>query len=143
MPRFTKGQSGNPAGRRKGTVTRATLLKRELATSKESIVSKVITMALKGDRFCLKLCIERLIPMMKSSAQLVNIPIAQNPLSVQVQDLYKYAATGRISVDEAKALADILSAAARVKEVDETEKRLAEIERRMEGIENVNADETN
>ena len=132
MARFTKGVSGNPRGRRKGVPTATTLLKRELETCKDDIISKCVSMALNGDRFCLKLCLERLIPIMKSESKPVAISIAQNqPLSMQVLDVFNYATAGIISPDAAKNLTDMLSAAARIREIDEIEKRVAELEERM------------
>ena len=67
-PKFFKGMpSLNPKGRTKGSVNKFTKLSRELMSSKgPEIVDKVIELALEGDRHCLKMCLDRIIPVSKS-----------------------------------------------------------------------------
>ena len=64
---FKPGQSGNPAGRPKGSVNKYTQLARELLSSRgEEIVQVVIDKALKGDVHCLKMCMDRIVPQQKA-----------------------------------------------------------------------------
>ena len=57
----------NPKGREKGSVNKFTKLSRELMSSKgPEIVNKVIELALEGDRHCLKMCLDRIIPVSKA-----------------------------------------------------------------------------
>ena len=57
----------NPKGRTKGSVNKFTKLSRELMSSKgPEIVDKVIELALEGDRHCLKMCLDRIIPVSKA-----------------------------------------------------------------------------
>jgi len=67
-PALYKGmKSLNPNGRPKGSVNRFTALSRELMSTKgPEIVQKVIDMALKGDRHCLKMCMDRIVPVHKA-----------------------------------------------------------------------------
>tara|TARA_R110000851_G_scaffold19399_1_gene59774 strand:+ start:430 stop:810 length:381 start_codon:yes stop_codon:yes gene_type:complete len=67
-PNFFKGMpSHHPAGRTKGSVGKYTELSRELMSNKgPEIVSKVIELALEGDRHCLKMCMDRIIPTTKA-----------------------------------------------------------------------------
>lgn len=67
-PNFHKGMAPlNPAGRPKGSLNKFTKLSRELMSSKgPEIVEKVIEMALEGDRHCLKMCLDRIIPTSKA-----------------------------------------------------------------------------
>lgn len=67
-PNFYKGMpSLNPAGRPKGSLNKYTKLSRELMSSKgPEIVEKVIQLALEGDRHCLKMCMDRIIPTSKA-----------------------------------------------------------------------------
>ena len=67
-PNFYKGMpSLNPKGRTKGSVNKITKLSRELMSSKgPEIVDKVIELALEGDRHCLKMCLDRIIPVSKA-----------------------------------------------------------------------------
>jgi hypothetical protein len=66
-PKLVKGVSLNPAGRTKGSVNKYTALSRELMSTKgPEIVEKVIEMALEGDRICLKMCMDRILPTTKA-----------------------------------------------------------------------------
>jgi len=60
-------KSLNPDGRPKGSVNKFTALSRELMSNKgPEIVQKVIDLALEGDRTCLKMCMDRIIPTTKA-----------------------------------------------------------------------------
>ena len=67
-PNLYKGmKSLNPNGRPKGSVNKFTALSRELMSNKgPEIVQKVIDLALEGDRTCLRMCMDRIIPTTKS-----------------------------------------------------------------------------
>ena len=60
-------KSLNPTGRPKGSMNKFTALSRELMSIKgPEIVQKVVDMALEGDRTCLKMCMDRIIPTTKA-----------------------------------------------------------------------------
>ena len=67
-PNFHKGMPAlNPTGRPKGSLNKYTKLSRELMSTKgPEIVNKVIELALEGDRHCLKMCMDRIIPTSKA-----------------------------------------------------------------------------
>ena len=67
-PNFYKGMKPlNPEGRPTGSLNKYTKLSRELMCTKgPEIVNKVIEMALEGDRHCLKMCMDRIIPTSKA-----------------------------------------------------------------------------
>jgi hypothetical protein len=57
----------NPNGRPKGSVNKYTALSRELMSAKgPEIVQRVIDLALEGDRTCLKMCMDRILPTTKA-----------------------------------------------------------------------------
>lgn len=57
----------NPAGRPKGSVNKYTALARELMSNKSpEIVEKVISKAMQGDVHCLKMCLDRILPVHKA-----------------------------------------------------------------------------
>jgi hypothetical protein len=78
MPKETKKKAGNPnlykgmpslnpAGRPVGSVNKYTALSREVLSARgPEIVDKVIELALKGDRHCLKMCMDRIVPAHKA-----------------------------------------------------------------------------
>tara|TARA_R100000656_G_scaffold1477_2_gene2882 strand:- start:1254 stop:1643 length:390 start_codon:yes stop_codon:yes gene_type:complete len=67
-PNFEKGMKPlNPLGRPKGSVNKYTALARELMSSKSpEIVEKVISKAMEGDVHCLKMCLDRILPVHKA-----------------------------------------------------------------------------
>jgi hypothetical protein len=67
-PNLYKGmKSLNPNGRPKGSMNKFTILSRELMSTKgPEIVQKVVDLALEGDRTCLKMCMDRIIPTTKA-----------------------------------------------------------------------------
>jgi len=68
-PALVKGFVLNPEGARarKGKRNRYTLLAREMMTEKgPDIVQKVVDMAMDGDVHCLKMCIDRILPVHKA-----------------------------------------------------------------------------
>jgi len=94
MP-FQKGESGNPAGRPRGIVNRATALAQNLLSERaEGIARKVIALAEEGDMAAIRVCMERLVP-----------PIKHQPVAVELPPLEK-------AVDSVEAMASIAAAVA-------------------------------
>ena len=67
-PAFVKGMKPlNPAGRPKGSENKYTALAREVMSAKApEIVNKVIEKAMEGDVHCLKMCMDRILPVHKA-----------------------------------------------------------------------------
>lgn len=69
-PLYKPGQSGNPKGRPKGSKNRSTVIKAaiegamldRLEEDAVAILEKTIDMAKKGDRTCIKILMDRLLP---------------------------------------------------------------------------------
>lgn len=74
-PNLVKGVSGNPAGKPKGIKNKATLIKQaieaelteQLAYDANAILQKTIELAKGGDTTCIKILMDRLLPVMKAS----------------------------------------------------------------------------
>lgn len=73
-PNLVPGVSGNPAGRPKGSKNRTTLLKQaidgqlteELSKDASDILQKTIELAKEGDTTCIKILMDRLMPIIRS-----------------------------------------------------------------------------
>lgn len=63
---FEKGQSGNPSGRPKGAKDKRTELRELLQPHAPALVEKAVQLALMGDTTALKMCLDRIIPAMRS-----------------------------------------------------------------------------
>lgn len=75
---FQPGQSGNPAGRPKGTRSKATLaLEAILDGEAEAITRKAIELALDGDPQALRMCMDRLLPPRKDRPALFEMPVIE------------------------------------------------------------------
>jgi hypothetical protein len=95
-PLLYKGMKGlNPKGREKGSVNKMTKLSRALMTEKgPEIVKKVIDMAMGGDVHCLKMCIDRILPVhkaidpskAKNDAQIIINVGASNSIKAQIAE---------------------------------------------------------
>jgi hypothetical protein len=74
MSKFTKGQSGNPAGRPLGRRDRRVAMREMLQPYADELVAKVVEMAKGGDVAALRICIERLIPPVKEERLSIELP---------------------------------------------------------------------
>ena len=62
MPKYTKGQSGNPAGRPVGSKNKCTQFRELLEDDLPELVSVLRDKALEGDMNAMRLLLERLVP---------------------------------------------------------------------------------
>ena len=133
MTQFKKGQSGNPAGKAKGTRDKRTALRELLQPHAVDLVAKAVELAKAGDTTALRICIDRCIPVIKAKDAPVDLPDLTGSLVEQGEAVMRAMARGRITPDEANAVMQVISAQARIIEVDELEKRLAVLEGKDDG----------
>jgi hypothetical protein len=133
--RFKPGQSGNPAGKPKGARNKATLAAQALLEGEaQGIARKAVEMALAGDGAALRLCLERVVPSLKSVAPPVCVDAGgANSLTGQARALLAAALTGEVAPDVAASLIGALGTTARVEEVESLRERLEALERAMKG----------
>src|SRR5215208_2087882 len=73
--RFKPGQSGNPAGKAKGTRHRATRAAEVLLDGEvEALTRKAVEMALAGDTVAMRLCLDRILPVRKDRHITFTLP---------------------------------------------------------------------
>jgi hypothetical protein len=106
MP-FQPGQSGNPAGRRRGSRNRRTILVEELLDdSAGALMTAAITRATDGDPAALRACMDRVAPRLRCRALDFVLPdlltLADTPVALRA--IAQGLASGELDVEEASAL---------------------------------------
>ncbi len=127
---FKSGISGNPKGKPKGTRNKATQAALNLLDGEsEAITRKAVELALKGDVTALRLCLDRIVPPLKSVSPKIEISSSANTLTGQAQDFITAAANGDISSDTATQMISALANVARIEEFENIKARLDALER--------------
>lgn len=125
--RWTKGQSGNPRGRKPGSgVTQQ--LRASIAQHVPDIVSKLVEQAKEGDTQAARLLLERVLPPVKQQEEAVSFDLPEGTLSEQGAAVIRAAGDGEIAPSQATQMLTGLAAFAKLKEVDELERRLEALE---------------
>ena len=126
--RFKKGQSGNPAGKPKGARDKRTELRALFVPHAKDLVQKAIDLALSGDSTALRLCMDRLVPAIKSKDAPIQIGELDGSMGDQGRTVLAALASGDLTPDEASTVMGTIAAHARIIEIDELEKRIANLE---------------
>lgn len=133
---FTPGQSGNPAGKTKGTRNRTTMaLEAILQGEAESITRKAIELAQAGDTVALRLCMDRLIPVRKDRPITFTLPeiATAADLTKATQALLEGVANGEITPSEAAELSKLVEAHTKAIEAVDLATRLTALEQAAGG----------
>lgn len=129
---FRKGQSGNPKGKPKGALNRATRAVQALLDGEaEGLTRKAVEMALGGDTTALRLCLDRLCPPVKEraiDAELALPELTADNLPRAVAMIVETVAAGNLLPGEGQALISMLEGLRKSIELAELEKRIAALE---------------
>jgi hypothetical protein len=132
---FAKGQSGNPAGRRRDHRNRATLAAEILLEGQsEALTRKAVERALEGSDVALKLCLDRILAPRRERTVHFALPPIESPadLAAALGAVAAAVAEGALTPGEAR---DLSQVAATFISAIET----ADFERRLHAIEQHNA----
>jgi hypothetical protein len=132
MSKFKTGQSGNPSGRPKGALNKATLATQALLDGEaEALTRKVVELAKEGNPVALRLCLERLLPPRKDRHVNFTLPRIKG-----AQDLVKAlgaileaVARGEITPGEGQTLTGMLDGYRKGLETADLETRIAALEK--------------
>jgi hypothetical protein len=131
---WTKGQSGNPAGRPRGARHRTTvMLEMLMADDAEAIVRAVLTAAANGDMSAARMVLDRIIPPAKERPLSVTLPPIDDMDSLAKAQTAIVAAvsSGELLPSEGQSVSALLESRMRIAEVADLERRLAELEGRQ------------
>ena len=112
---YKKGESGNPAGRPKGSSNKALKLVRDAA---EDILPKIIGLAKEGDFEAQKLLLAHGLPRLKPVTPPEPIDLGIGDFVAQAKSLLQAVADGQLSPTTAAEIAGIMATAAKLEEVD-------------------------
>lgn len=130
---FKKGESGNPAGRKRGVPNKATDLRKYLEPHAEELLGKLVELAKEGNMNALRLVVERLLPPKKENRISVDLPDvstvsgccdAQGAILAAV-------ASGDLLLTEGDALSGLVENRRKALETKEIAERLSILEERL------------
>ena len=127
---FKKGQSGNPGGRPRGSVNKNLRMLRDAA---EAILPDLIARAKDGDMEAQKLILDRGIPRLRAVSMPEALALPDGTLTDQAKALVALIAEGNLSTTVAAEIAGIITASARVEEVDQLRDELKALRALLEG----------
>ena len=127
---FKKGESGNPAGRPRGSVNKNLQMLRAAA---EAILPDLIDRAKSGDLEAQKLILDRGIPRLRAVSMPEAMALPGGTLTDQAKALVALIAEGNLSTTVAAEIAGIITASARVEEVDQLRDELKTLRALLEG----------
>lgn len=124
--RFRKGHSGNPAGRKRGSLnsaTRAALLL--LDGEAEALTRKAVELALAGDAAALRLCLDRIVGVRRGRPVALPLPAVATvaDLAAVMAAIAAAAAQGAITPEEAVALSQMVESFTRTLDAAHVERR--------------------
>ena len=128
-----KGGAREGAGRKKGS-GQAAHYRAMLEPHAEGLIQQVVDLAKGGDMTALKLCLDRLCAPLRPTDRLISIEGLEDctGLSAKGELILDHVALGKVTPVEASNLMRAISSQARIVEVDELERRVAELENRSE-----------
>lgn len=99
MAKFVPGTSGNPAGRKMGTLNKRTQLFKLLDKHAEELIAILVNQAKAGDPNALKLCVERILPRPRPEGPSITLPQVDNTLPNRL-DHFKVALLDMLTCQE-------------------------------------------
>lgn len=127
---FSKGESGNPAGRPRGSVNKNLRMLRDAA---EAILPELIERAKSGDMEAQKLILDRGIPRLRAVSMPEALALPGGTLTDQAKALVALIAEGNLSTTIAAEIAGVITASARVEEVDQLRDEMKALRALLEG----------
>ena len=133
MP-FKPGESGNPAGRPRGT-TSSMIIREALdahGAGESGLLQSIIESALAGDTSAAALLVGRLYAPLRPIQPAEQFPMAGTTATEKASSILDAIAAGRLAPDVGKGLIEAVGTLLKIREVDELAQRLEVIEQRLQ-----------
>ncbi len=125
---WKRGESGNPAGRPRGS-GHVAKLRESIAADVPDIIKSLTLAAKGGDVAAARLLLERVCPPIRASEEAAPIDLqTDGPLAAQGRAILAAAAAGELSAGQAGQMLGGLAALGKLIETDELEARIAALE---------------
>jgi hypothetical protein len=134
---FQKGQSGNPAGRPRGSRNKTTVLMQNLLEGEaEAIARKAIEMAKDGDMAAIRVCMDRLAAIRRKDPVAFALPPVHKARDTvaAVASVISAMAAGDLTTGEAAEVAKIIDTYVRTISATDFEQRLETLELASKGF---------
>lgn len=135
MAKWKKGESGNPQGKKPGTLHGATRAAQALLDGEaEALTRKAIEEALNGNPIALRLCLERVVPPRKDRPITLELPKVKKAADIPqaLAAVMAAVAGGDITPIEGQTVAAMLEAFRKGLELADLEDRVSVLEKRKE-----------
>jgi hypothetical protein len=130
MPKFERGQSGNPTGRPPGSKNVQTELRAELEGHGTGILSKLVERAEAGESVTGRYLLNRILPAARSAPIRIPFQLEGNPTQQAEQVKQKFA-EGLLTAEEAQALLDTIHTVELIKVASELPEKLRQLEEKV------------
>ena len=128
---FEKGRSGNPAGRRAGSLHKTTEAAAALlAGESEALTRRAVELALEGDPTAMRLCLERILPACRERSVKFALPPIESAsdIAAAMKAVTSALADGEITPGEAGRIAAVVDTFVRAIDASDFDRRLQELE---------------
>jgi len=130
--KFKRGVSGNYNGRPRGSSNKYTKLSQLLESHAQELVVKCVELALANDINALRMCLERILPKIRTEAVEFDLPeldlTKASSLMVVGSCIIESVSSGLLTPEQGKTLSDIVDAQRKNIEVSNLEARLDDME---------------
>ena len=124
---FTKGVSGNPAGRPKGIKDKRHRYAESIESMIPDVLESVFQKAIAGDMTAAKMLLDRSLPTKRPEQERVQIPIKENT-ALNAREVLKSVFDGEVSPDVGASLLASITGVLKAIEVEDLAKRIEALE---------------
>lgn len=128
---FKKGQSGNPRGKKPGTLSKATVAMQTLLQGEgEVLTRKCVELALDGDMTAMRLCLERITPPVRELPLEFKLPCINSAekLSKATARILKEVSLGNLTPGQGESITRLLGHHQKALEISDLDTRLKVLE---------------